>query len=87
MRQRFHFFQMLVPAGGADNYSSAEGEDGANIFDSGFGSGKVDDRIDVGKVGRGECGCMLVFVDVEGANRVAALAGYLGDQAAGFSFT
>ena len=76
---------MLVPAGGADDDAAAERQHGAHVFDGGFGSGEVDDHVDTGEIGRGERRGVLVFVDVERAHAVAALARDLGDEAAGFS--
>ena len=78
--------KVRVPAGGADDDAAAEGEHGAHVFDGGFGSGEVDDHVDAGEVGSGEGGGVLVFVDVEGAHAVAALARDFGDEGAGFSF-
>ena len=77
---------MRVPAGGADDDAAAQRQHGAHVFDRGFGSGEVDDHVDAGKVGRGERGGVLVFVDVEGAHAVAALARDFRDERAGFSF-
>ena len=71
---------MRVPAGGADHDAAAECEDGANIFDGGIGSGEVDDHVDAGKAGCGECRGMLILGDVECAHAVAAFARYLRNQ-------
>jgi hypothetical protein len=83
--ESFHLVEMRVPAGGADDDAAAQGEDGAHVFDRGFGSGEVDDRVHAGQVGSGERGGVLIFSNVERADAVAAFASDLGDEASGFS--
>jgi hypothetical protein len=82
-----HLVQVLVPAGSADNNAAAESEHGAHVFQSRFGGGEVDHRVDLRKIRRSESRGVRVLVDVEGADGMAALAGHLGDQTSGFSLT
>jgi hypothetical protein len=81
-----HFVQCRVPAGGADDDASAAVEHGGYIRDGGLGRGEVDDRIDAGEPSSRESSGVLILVVIDGADLVAALAGDLGDQAAGLSF-
>ena len=83
--RRAHRGFVFLPAGGADDDAAAAGKHSGHILDGGLGSGEVDDRVDAGQRSGSESGGALVLVDVEGGNGVATLAGYLSDQAAGFS--
>ena len=85
--ESLHFVELGVPAGGADDDAAAEREHSAHVFNRRFGGGEVDHHVHAGEVGRGERGGVVVFIDVEGAHAVAALAGHLGDERTGFSFT
>jgi hypothetical protein len=75
---------MRIPTGGADHDSSAESKHGADVFNRCFRGGEVDDDIDACEIGSGERRGVLVLVNVERADAVAALARDFSDEAAGF---
>ena len=86
LRFGLEFGKMRVPPRSSYHNAPTQGQHGADILNSRFGSCEVDDDIDTGQVRSRERRGMRVFVDVEGAHAVAALARHFGDERAGFSF-
>jgi hypothetical protein len=82
---RAFIVEMLVPAGGADHDAAAEGEDGADVFNRGFGAVKSTTTSTPARLGAVSAR-RARSRDVERADAVAALARDFGDEAAGFSF-
>ena len=76
---------LVVPAGGSDDEVLLGADAGFGVGDDRSGRGEVDGHVEGGKKSGSEGAGIRVFVDIQGADMVPALARHFRHQRSGFA--